>query len=162
MKRYQTEKIDDPRQIDVEEYIRQAGGYVPGPRQAVAFRPDGTEIKKMTDEDYMTIAKMYAPLRRVLDEAYNQASLGKGRERHANDRPFTHQPIMEITRMHGIGFVTGQASKKAQEAVGMMSRGEYEAAHRELLGAIVYLAAACMRVNEVADESGVDNKSSAG
>lgn len=156
MNRYQTEKIDDPRQIDVEEYIKNKGGYTPGPRQAVAFGKDGQEIG--TQQEYMTIAKMYAPLRAILDAAYNQASLGKGKERHANDRPFMQQPIMEITRMHGLGFVTGQASKKAQEAIGMVSRGEHAAAERELLGAIVYLAAAALRVREVAEENAVDEK----
>lgn len=152
MKRYQTEKIDDPRQVDVEEYIREKGGYTPGPRQAAA-----EETPR-----YATIADHYSPLRYVLDRAFEQAAFGKGRERHANGRPFVQQPIMEITRMHGIGFVTGQASKKAQEAVGMADRGEFSAAERELLGAIVYLAAAYLRVEEVAEESGVDNKSSAG
>lgn len=156
MTRYPTEKIDDPRQIDVEEYIKNKGGYTPGPRQAVAFGGDGERIRQQ--DEYMTISKMYAPLRSILDAAYNQASLGKGKERHANDRPFLQQPIMEITRMHGLGFVTGQASKKAQEAIGMMSRGEHAAAERELLGAIVYLAAAALRVREVAEEEGVDDK----
>lgn len=159
MTRYQTEKIDDPRQVDVEDYIRERLGlssmekqYQPGPRQAMA----------QDIPEYMTVGKQYAPLREVLDRAFEQAAFGKGKERHANDKPFLQQPIMEITRMHGIGFVTGQAAKKAQEAVGMVGRKEFPAAHREILGAIVYLAAAYLRVNEVAEESGVDDTSSVG
>lgn len=162
MSRYQTDKIDDPRQVDVEEYIREKGGYTPGPRQAVAFGADGKPLNNRTEPTYETTRSMYAPLQLVLQRAFDQAAFGKGRERHANDKPFLQQPIMEITRMHGLGFTTGQAAKKAQEAIGMMLRGEHYAAERELLGAIVYLAAACIHVQEVRDSIGVDDKSQEG
>jgi len=82
----------------------------------------------------------YKSLRSILDEAYNQAAHGKGKERHAKDRPFDDQPIHSIGSMVGIGFNAGQAMKKAQEAVSMHGRGEDEAAVHELLGAIVYIA----------------------
>lgn len=88
----------------------------------------------------------YAPLRRVLDRALDQASEGKGRDRHANGRPFDRQPIMEIGRMVGPGFSLGQAIKKAQEASGMLARGERDAAVAELLGAINYLAASVLLI----------------
>jgi hypothetical protein len=83
----------------------------------------------------------YASLRSILDEAYAQASAGKGKERHANDRPFDEQPIHMIGEMVGIGFNAGQAMKKAQEAVGMHARGETDKAVHEMLGVIVYAAA---------------------
>lgn len=91
----------------------------------------------------------YADLRAVLDEAYNHAARGKGKERHANGRPFADQPMMTITRDVGLGFPLGQAMKKAQEAGGMADRGEYEAAVKECLGAINYLAGAVMRAREL-------------
>ena len=90
----------------------------------------------------------YAPLWRVLDAAYDQAANGKGKERHANSKPFTEQPIMEIARMVGPGYQLGQAMKKAQEAGGMIQRGQPDRARAELLGAINYLAACVLLIEE--------------
>jgi len=90
----------------------------------------------------------YAPLRRVLDAAYEQAANGKGKERHANDKPFDRQPIMEIARMVGPGYQLGQAMKKSQEAFGMLGRGQPDRAQAELLGAINYIAAAYLLIEE--------------
>lgn len=95
-----------------------------------------------------TASAEYAPLAAILQEAYDQAASGKGRERHANDRAFIDQPILEIGRMCGPGFDTGQSIKKQQEAMGMLSRGEDDAAIRELLGAINYAAAAVILIRE--------------
>ena len=90
----------------------------------------------------------YGALRGILDEAYNQSAKGKGLERHGNGKAWTEQPILAITRDTGIGFPTGQAIKKVTEAVGMLGRGEGDAAARELLGAIVYTAAAIHFIRE--------------
>lgn len=90
----------------------------------------------------------YAALQSVLDEAFRQSAEGKGNARHANDKPFGKQPILEIGRMVGPGFAAGQVMKKAQEALGMAARGETEAAANELLGAIVYAASAVVLVRE--------------
>jgi hypothetical protein len=86
----------------------------------------------------------YAPLRRVLDLALTQAAYGKGADRHASGQTFDQQPMMEIGRMVGVGFCYGQSMKKTQEA----SRMEPEAAKRELLGAINYLAGAYLLLDE--------------
>lgn len=86
----------------------------------------------------------YSVLRGILDEAYQQAASGKGKERHANGKPWNEQPIAKIGRMVGIGFNLGQVMKKAQEA----SRMDDDAACRELLGAIVYAASAIMLIRE--------------
>ena len=84
----------------------------------------------------------YEKLRNVLERAYDQAAVTKGAERHANDRPFHEQPMQTIADRRGIGFILGQVDKKTEEGQGMIDRGENEAAVRELLGAIVYLAGA--------------------
>lgn len=89
----------------------------------------------------------YECLADILDAALMQAAEGKGAERHAGSRPFATQPMQEITRMVGIGFPLGQAMKKAQEAGTMASRGQTDAARRELLGAINYLAGAVLAIN---------------
>ena len=93
----------------------------------------------------------YAPLAAVLKEAYDQASKGKGHERHANGRPFIDQPIFQINRSvgtnHGAVF---QACKKAEESTGLPT----EAAIKELLGTIVYAAAAIILLREQAASKG--------
>ena len=83
----------------------------------------------------------YAALRAILDEAFEQSASGKGAERHANGQPWDEQPINTIAATVGVGFPAGQAIKKLSEAVGMLRRGQSDAARREVLGAIVYAAA---------------------
>lgn len=91
----------------------------------------------------------YRKLQAVLTQAYEQSAVGKGRERHANGKDFDRQPILEIGRMVGPGFQLGQVQKKAQEAAGMIGRANLEGARQELLGAIVYAAAAVVQVDEM-------------
>lgn len=80
---------------------------------------------------------LYRKPREVLEEALKQASEGKGKERHASDGEyFEDQPICEIARRLGGGDLF-QAVKKIYESV----RLPKEAAVRELLGAIIYIAA---------------------
>lgn len=80
----------------------------------------------------------YGPLADVLQRAYYQAAGGKGKERHAQGKPFVEQPMQELISLYGLGFALGQAGKKAQES----QRLPREKAVHELLGAIVYLAGA--------------------
>lgn len=80
----------------------------------------------------------------VLADAYEQSAGGKGKERHANDKPWLEQPIFTIPDLVGSNaFAIGQAMKKLHEQLGMeqWSRGR-----AECLGAIVYLAAAAVRM----------------
>lgn len=93
----------------------------------------------------------YEDLARILNMAYEQAASGKGKERHANGRPFNRQPIMEIGRMTGLAYHTGQAMKKIQEAHKLLKIKGKEAAIRELLGAEVYIAAAIKLIEEMED-----------
>lgn len=86
----------------------------------------------------------YIDLEAALQAALAQARSGKGSARHSTGQNFLDQPIMTITRTHGVGFPMGQAAKKIQEA----SRMELDAARHELLGAIVYLAAAWIALDE--------------
>lgn len=85
----------------------------------------------------------YEYLQLALTAALDQAARGKGKDRHASDaQPFHEQPLLTITQLVGIGFPLGQAMKKVQEAGRMADRGQHIPAQNELLGAIVYLAAA--------------------
>ncbi len=90
------------------------------------------------DEYDLSITDKYLALSDVLGRAFEQASIGKGNERHAQDLPFTEQPMQLIQRLVGKGFATGQAIKKIQES----DRLPHDAAIRELLGAINYIAGA--------------------
>jgi hypothetical protein len=86
----------------------------------------------------------YTTLNKVLVQAVKQAADGKGRERHSSGERFEEQPICVITRWVGLGFPLGQAVKKCQEA----ARLSTEKAVQELLGAINYLAAAVIVLQE--------------
>lgn len=92
----------------------------------------------------------YFSLRAVLGEAWEQAALGKGKDRHQKqDEPFEDQPICMFARRVGIGFPLGQAMKKIDEAAMI----EHGAAVNELLGAINYIAAAVIVLREsISDE----------
>lgn len=94
------------------------------------------------------VAPGYDSLFNVLTRALHQAQDGKGKEHHAQPgQAFEDQPIISIGQLVGMGFQNGQAIKKMVEAQGMVSRGEYSAAEREILGAINYLAATVIEVN---------------
>ena len=130
----------------------------------VGFRHLGDSVRKIADDTFEIFfapksdtqdtpqdesPDAYSDLRRVLDMAFAQASQGKGKERHANGREFDRQPIMELARMHGLGYPTGQAAKKLQEAHTLLRLRGKEAAIQEILGAINYAAAAVLLIEEM-------------
>lgn len=82
------------------------------------------------------------PLYPVLMSAIAQAMHGKGQRHGGASVPFLEQPIFHYAKMHGRGFLTGQAAKKLEEAA---STRHGEAFETEVLGAIVYAAAAILR-----------------
>lgn len=98
----------------------------------------------------------YETLAAVLQEAYDQAATGKGAERHANDLPFHEQPMQQIARRRGLGFLLGQVDKKTEEAQGMLERGERAAWRREILGAINYLAGALIYTDGLSESDGAE------
>jgi hypothetical protein len=75
----------------------------------------------------------YDSLESVLNEAYEQAAFGKGKERHGHDDKFEDQ-VTGWIEARGLSFCEGQAVKKVIEA----HRTGSEA---DLLGAINYIAA---------------------
>lgn len=95
-------------------------------------------------DPFKQIPPGYDPLARVLGDALLQAAAGKGRERHSTGQPFMEQPIVTITRRYGLGYPMGQAEKKMEES----TRLKPGPAIRELHGAMVYLAAAVLLLEE--------------
>ena len=82
------------------------------------------------------------PLTPVLLSAVEQAMFGKG-ERHGGAvTPFLEQPWVHYGRMHGRGFLTGQAAKKLEEAASTREGAAFE---NEVMGAIVYLGMAILK-----------------
>lgn len=81
------------------------------------------------------------PLQQVFDLALEQATRGKGERHGGNSIPFSDQPWVHYAKMHGRGFLTGQAAKKLEEAA---STRKGEAFMHEVLGAIVYASMAIL------------------
>lgn len=97
---------------------------------------DGDSIYDRPAVEFNPEPDNYSTLRNVLDRAFEQASSGKGQERHGQNLPFDKQPMQQIQDLVGEGFALGQAIKKMQES----QRLSHDAAIRELLGAINYIA----------------------
>ena len=81
----------------------------------------------------------YLPLLRTFLGALEQAAYGKGRERHANDLPFTEQPILTMARM--LGSDAGLAQQVIKKTIEARSLPSKTARINELRGTLVYAAA---------------------
>ena len=121
--------------------------------------PSYEEFFKMADDggvipvdDLRTERKSgYTSLRHVLDAAYDQASQGKGNERHATDNAFEDQLICQIQRIlkgHPLAGQAFQVIKKTVEAGRLAHIKGPDAAESELLGAINYLSAMVILIRE--------------
>jgi len=89
----------------------------------------------------------YDSLRKTLNEALEQASNGKGMERHADKEPFEKQTSMIIAKLvkdHLAAPFVFQAIKKAVES----KRLSPSHAIHELLGAINYIAMSIILLKE--------------
>lgn len=112
-------------------------------------------ISKLKDElhegklHWIRSVRGYDDLFHVLALAYDQAARGKGYERHANNKPFNQQPLMQLADKFGTGFLLGQASKKLEECTGL----PYGQDVKEILGAIVYSCAAVMHLELEAERN---------
>lgn len=133
--RFMEEAIPVPKEVDA---------WVEGERRMGQIGPNGNEGEHY--EATRAAVKGYDSLYDVLRAAYDQASIGKGEERHANGKAFEDQPMQKLIDLYGVGFAHGQAAKKLQEAQGMLARGEIDRAIHEMLGAIVYSAGAIIHV----------------
>ena len=90
------------------------------------------------------------PLYPVFMKALEQCMTGKG-ERHGGDRiDFLDQPWVHYAKMHGRGFLTGQAAKKLEEAASTRTGKAFET---EVLGAIVYAGMSILYNEGVSNDS---------
>lgn len=81
------------------------------------------------------------PLHAVFMKAIEQAMFGKGKRHGGAATPFLDQPWRHYAKMHGRGFLTGQAAKKLEEAASTRSGEAFET---EVLGALVYIGMAVL------------------
>jgi hypothetical protein len=85
----------------------------------------------------------YDSLKGILDDAFEQATGGKGQERHAAGRDFDKQPIIAIPTLlgddEGIALIF-QAIKKLEESLRLPPHMK----RNERLGAINYIAASML------------------
>lgn len=93
------------------------------------------EVKVRTDTLPVRADVVTHPLFAVLEAAILQAMYGKGQRHGGNVTPFLDQPWVHYAKLHGRGFLTGQAAKKLEEAASTRTGEGYEA---EVFGAIVY------------------------
>jgi hypothetical protein len=81
------------------------------------------------------------PLQQVFEQVLEQVTKGKGGRHGGDTTPFMEQPWVHYGKMHGRGFLTGQAAKKLEEAA---STRTGDAFVEEALGAIAYLGMAVL------------------
>lgn len=103
--------------------------------------PTKVVFKKKPAGISVTPAEHYQTLHAVLMEAYDQASQGKGYQRHSDGQPFDEQDIVTEAIRLGIAAPVFQARKKLKEALRLFEKVGPEAAAPDLLGAINYSAA---------------------
>lgn len=123
--------------------VRAAMAAAPTPAQGPPAPP--TDWAKPVERTPFNV-EGYESLADVLQRAYDQSARGKGKERHATGLPFNEQPIVRGAKDYGPGGPLFQVGKKSREAFGMLQRDQPDAAVRELLGAIVYAAAAIVAI----------------
>ena len=87
------------------------------------------------------VAVQAHPLTDVFEAAVRQAMFGKGVRHGGALTPFMDQPWAHYARMHGRGFLTGQATKKLEEAA---NTRHGEAFLTEMRGALVYIGMAIL------------------
>ena len=80
----------------------------------------------------------------VLEQAYQRASSGKGKERHSTGESFEEQPWHDIYKHHGMGFVLGQAEKKMIEQYRLTNKERIN----ELLDVIIYTSMGIIALKE--------------
>ena len=142
-------------QMEKNKLTRSEGCPCKQPKIEVKTSNTSENANLMTATEGFSKAKMhnvrpgYEKLGCILATALEQAQNGKGNARHQiGDTPFVKQPICELGRLYGTGYNFGQAAKKAHETNQL---GSKEAKVAELLGSIVYLAAAVILIQEESD-----------
>lgn len=105
------------------------------------IRPAGSVVFVPLTPTASETAVQQHPLYEVFTKAIKQAMYGKGERHGGAATPFMEQPWAHYAKLHGRGFLTGQAAKKLEEAA---STREGTAFEDEMLGAMVYIGMAVL------------------
>lgn len=139
-----------PDDFKIKEGSHPSSRYI-SPDLSNLFKPQPEATMSQQQEvikpaEMNNVRKGYQGLATVFERSLNQAQNGKGNERHqVGETSFEQQPICELARLFGTGYNFGQAAKKAHETSQLSTK---EAKVNELLGAINYLAAAVLVIEE--------------
>jgi len=109
------------------------------------FGIDQFRVYNDVEEQEVLDSLRYVKLLKVLSKAFRRASLGKGSQRHGDNKEFTDQWIMRGLRSFGLGSIQFQIGKKNEEINNLK---ETEAKVNELLDIIVYAAAGVIYLEE--------------
>lgn len=111
-----------------EYYWRRYAGLMPEPRDIIRYR---VISKQNTGQ-----AATPHPLQHAFDQVILQVTKGKG-VRHGGDSiPFLEQKWKRLADLHGPGFLTGQAHKNLEEAMG---KEDSDAMKRAIIETIAWL-----------------------
>lgn len=101
-----------------------------------------TTKRKPTRPTHTELSPEDHPLYHIFYAAIEQAMYGKGQRHGGNITPFGEQPWVHYAKMHGRGFLTGQAAKKLEEAANTRTGDAFK---QEVYGAMVYLGMAILK-----------------
>lgn len=106
--------------------------------------PVQVAVPEQGEDGFQRISDGYVnhPLFPIFMAVIEQAMYGKGKRHGGSVTPFLEQPWSHYAKMHGRGFLTGQAAKKLEEAA---STREGKPFIEELFGAMVYCGMAIIR-----------------
>lgn len=93
-------------------------------------------------DELLEVDQRYQIVLAILDSAYQQMALGKGKTRHDIDRLPFDQQISPIIQSLGFDYATGQAVKKLHESMFLPD----DQAIKELLGVICYVV---IKINDI-------------
>lgn len=112
--------------------------YIPGEgKMRDPHKMLNAEIVPVENPDYDSVMS-------VLMDAFQQLSVGKGKDRHGHGLNFEDQDMLQIMEGVGINFALGQAMKKILEG----RRLKMDKAREEFLGAIIYMAGAVVWLDQ--------------
>jgi len=97
-------------------------------------------------------SEKYAVLKRVLDQAFERASKGKGAEHHSFGEQFENQFILRGARRFGLGALQFQIAKKNEQICKIQDQNT-QAKINEFLDIINYAAAAVILLEERARQT---------
>jgi hypothetical protein len=105
-------------------------------------RPIYKKLENPPEINFTQKETKHHPLYEIYEDAVAQACVGKGNERHGMGKSFYDQKWVKLADIHGVGFLSGQAQKKLEEAFDAYRQGNCDMVwfEKELMGSLNYVA----------------------